>query len=77
MVISGNKVFFRPENTHEVVQLLAANGDRAVLVFGETFLPALLARGLSSRAEVLVDPRRADLSYVNNKRHSCHTKGLG
>ena len=64
MAISGDKSFFMPENPQDVVQLLAVHGDRAVLLAGGTFLHALLARGPALRAEVLVDLRRAGLSYV-------------
>ena len=64
MAISGTKGFFRPENAQEAVQILAAHGDRAVLLAGGTFLHSLLARGPSFRAEVLVDLQRAGLSYV-------------
>lgn len=60
----GIKDFCRPKNAQDVVQLLAKHGDRAALLAGGTFLHGLFARGLASRAEVLVDLQGAGLSYV-------------
>jgi CO/xanthine dehydrogenase FAD-binding subunit len=64
MAIAGIKEFCRPESTKDIVQLLAKHGDGAVLLAGGTFLHGLFARGLASRAEVLVDLQGAGLSYV-------------
>ncbi len=64
MAITGIKEFCRPESAREVVELLARHGDRAVLLAGGTFLHGLFARGLASRAEVLVDLQNAGLSHV-------------
>jgi carbon-monoxide dehydrogenase medium subunit len=64
MSIGGIKDFCRPENAQDVVQLLAKHGDRAVLLAGGTFLHGLFARGLATRAEVLLDLQGAGLSYL-------------
>lgn len=64
MAIAGIKDFCRPGNAQDVVQLLARHGDRAVLLAGGTFLHGLFARGLASRAEVLLDLQGAGLSYL-------------
>ena len=64
MSITGIKDFCRPQSAGDVVQLLATHGDSAVLLAGGTFLHGLLARGLSSRVEILVDLQYSGLSYL-------------
>jgi carbon-monoxide dehydrogenase medium subunit len=64
MAIAGVKEFCQPKSARDVVDLVAKHGDRAVLLAGGTFLHGIFARGLASRAEVLVDLQKAGLSYV-------------
>lgn len=52
------------ENSRNVVKLVAEHIGRALFLYGGTLIHALLAWGLSSRAEVLNDQRCASLSYI-------------
>lgn len=67
MALAEVKDFFQPQSSHEVVELLARYGDRALLLGGGTFLHGLAARGLLPRVEALIDLQKAGLTYVKSE----------
>ncbi|MFQ5660052.1 MAG: FAD binding domain-containing protein [Gammaproteobacteria bacterium] len=56
--------FYLPENGHAVVDLLGKFPDSALIVAGGTFVHGLIARGLLTEIEVLIDIQRLDLAYI-------------
>ena len=59
--------FLRPESGREVVELLTRYGNRALILGGGTFLHGLVARGLVSRVDALIDLQKVGLSYVKSE----------
>ncbi len=53
-----------PANIEEAATLLSHAGEKGVVVGGGTFLHGLVARGLLSHVEVLIDLRQTGLDYM-------------
>ncbi len=67
MAFPEAKEFLRPESGREVVELLTRYGNRALILGGGTFLHGLVARGLVSRVDALIDLQKVGLSYVKSE----------
>ena len=65
MSLHGLEQFHRPQHTNEVIQLLTAHGDEALIVSGGTFIHGLVARGLISNIKHLIDITGLNLNYIN------------
>jgi carbon-monoxide dehydrogenase medium subunit len=66
MPLSEVKDFFIPQDTGEVVALLAKYGNKAMVLAGGTFVHGLAARGLLHGVGALIYLDRAGLSYVKS-----------
>ena len=65
MSLHGLEQFHRPQHPEEVVQLLTAHGDEALIVSGGTFIHGLVARGLIGNVRHLIDITGLKLNYIN------------
>jgi carbon-monoxide dehydrogenase medium subunit len=68
--VSLNKLqeYYLPEDGNAVVELLARHQDGATIVAGGTFMHGLIARGLVTDVEVLIDISRLGLAYVKQEK---------
>lgn len=68
--MSLNKLqeYYLPEDGNAVVELLARHQDGATIVAGGTFMHGLIARGLVTDVEVLIDISRLGLAYVRQEK---------
>lgn len=68
--MSLNKLqeYYLPEDGNAVVELLARHQDGATIVAGGTFMHGLIARGLVTDVEVLIDISRLGLAYVRPEK---------
>ena len=64
--MSLNKLqhYFMPEDGSEVVELLGRYQDSALIVAGGTFLHGLIARGLVTETQALIDIHKLGLDHV-------------
>jgi CO/xanthine dehydrogenase FAD-binding subunit len=58
--------FYRPEDHDGVVQLLEQHSDSVLIVAGGTFLHGLIARGLLTGIEALIDIQHLGLDYIRS-----------
>ena len=67
--MSLNKLqeYYLPEDGSAVVELLAMHQDGATIVAGGTFMHGLIARGLVTDVEVLIDISRLGLAWVKQE----------
>jgi len=68
--VSLNKLqeYYLPEDSNTVVALLARHQEGATIVAGGTFMHGLIARGLVTDVEVLIDISRLGLAYVRQEK---------
>lgn len=68
--MSLNKLqeYYLPEDGNAVVELLARHQEGATIVAGGTFMHGLIARGLVTDVEVLIDISRLGLAYVRQEK---------
>ncbi|HJP36578.1 MAG: FAD binding domain-containing protein [Gammaproteobacteria bacterium] len=66
MSLAGVEAFYRPDAPEGVVELLEKHSDSALIVAGGTFLHGLIARGLLTGIEALIDIQHLGLDYINN-----------
>jgi CO/xanthine dehydrogenase FAD-binding subunit len=68
--VSLNKLqeYYLPEDSDSVAELLARHHGGAMIVAGGTFIHGLIARGLVTDVEALIDVSRLGLNYVTKER---------
>lgn len=69
MALTKLEGFFRPETVRETAKLLYQHQDKAMVIGGGTFIHGLVARGLVTEVEYLIDIGRLGLDQIsiNNK----------
>lgn len=68
MTLNKLQEYFVPEDGNTVVELLGKYQDGATIVAGGTFMHGLIARGLVTDVEVLIDISRLNLAYVKSEQ---------
>jgi aerobic carbon-monoxide dehydrogenase medium subunit len=68
VTLSKLQEYYVPKDGNAVVELLARYKEGATIVAGGTFMHGLIARGLVTDVEVLVDISRLDLAYVKRDK---------
>lgn len=66
MTLRGVRAYHTPENQQAVVELLSEHGDGALIVAGGSFVHGLIARGLLTELDGIVDVGRLPLAYVRS-----------
>jgi carbon-monoxide dehydrogenase medium subunit len=64
MTLSTLQEYYLPTDGDAVIELLGKHPDGAVIVAGGTFIHGLIARGLVTDVEALIDVSRLGLNYV-------------
>ncbi len=65
MSLTGLEQYHRPQQPKEVIELLTAHEDEALIVSGGTFIHGLVARGLIVNVKHLIDISGLNFSYIN------------
>lgn len=64
MTLRSVQGFHTPESKEAVAELLQQYGDGALIVAGGSFVHGLIARGLLTELDAIIDMRRVPLNYV-------------
>lgn len=64
MSLSKLQEYYVPEDGSAVVELLGKHAENAMIVAGGTFIHGLIARGLVTEVEALIDVSRLGLNFV-------------
>lgn len=64
MTLSKLQEYYVPENSNAVIELLEKHREGAMIVAGGTFIHGLVARGLVTDVETLIDVSRLGLNFV-------------
>jgi CO/xanthine dehydrogenase FAD-binding subunit len=64
MSLSKLQEYYVPENGNAVIELLAKHRENAMIVAGGTFIHGLIARGLVTDVDALIDVSRLGLDFV-------------
>jgi len=64
--------YYLPEDGDAVVELLGKHKEGAMIVAGGTFIHGLIARGLVTEVEALIDISRLGLNYVRAEKGHLH-----
>jgi carbon-monoxide dehydrogenase medium subunit len=70
--LSKLQEYYLPEDSNSVVELLGKHQGGAMIVAGGTFIHGLIARGLVTDVEALIDVSRLGLNYV--RKDQAHLK---
>ena len=65
MALTKLQGFFQPENLKEAAKILHQHLDNALIIGGGTFIHGLVARGLVTDVEYLVDLSRLGLNHID------------
>ena len=68
MTLHRLQEYYLPQDGNEVVELLGKYQEGATLVAGGTFIHGLIARGLVTDVEALIDISRLGLNYVRSEQ---------
>ena len=66
MALNNLQEYHLPEDNNTVVELLGKHQDGAMIIAGGTFIHGLIARGLVTDVEALIDVSRLGLNYVKS-----------
>lgn len=64
MSLSKLQEYYVPENGNDVIELLGKHPDASMIVAGGTFIHGLIARGLVTEVDALIDVSRLGLNFV-------------
>lgn len=67
MSLNNLQEYYLPETNAAVVELLGKHPDGAMIISGGTFLHGLIARGLVTDVEALIDVSRLGLDYIKTE----------
>ena len=68
LALTTLKEFLQPETVREASEILRSHEDTAMVIGGGTFIHGLVARGLVTHVEQLVDLSRLNLDQINFSR---------